>query len=105
MLLLIALITTNSVFNTHVHLLPDGTYETHAHPINKSNSDSNQEHEHSTIEMIALESLALFTFTFIAFAVVAPLLRITATNIYLIDAVKSRFIIYSDGRSPPVAIA
>lgn len=61
MIFLIALITVNSAFNLHTHVLNDGTTITHAHPY-KNGSTNNNNHDHSDLEYLHLSFLLTFNF-------------------------------------------
>lgn len=64
MLFLIILITANSAFNLHTHVLRDGTTITHAHPFKNNPSNNNNNHDHSELEYLHLSFLLTFDFDF-----------------------------------------
>ena len=73
-LVIIVFMICNNIVWQHIHILPDGTLVTHAHPYSKNTEDSPaKQHHHTTAEILLLESLAIFipiaflTLAFIAF--------------------------------------
>lgn len=56
------LIVCNKVFNTHTHIQTNGVIVSHAHPFDKASDDKPvKSHHHGSLEIIALETIDVFT--------------------------------------------
>ncbi len=92
----------NKAIYTHVHVLPDGTVATHAHPFNKkSPSNEGKSHQHSNLELMIHQNLeVLFLLVFVAIS----LLCLTKKNVkkqILLFSLSSTSLPYKPGRAPP----
>ena len=64
MILIMAALLVNKAVYIHVHVLPDGTLITHAHPFNKTSEPvKGQTHHHSSLEFFIFQGLELMMLT------------------------------------------
>lgn len=67
MILVIGIMLLNKAAYTHVHILPNGSLVTHAHPLsNSAESKKNTSHQHSSLELFLLDSLEVLILCAIA---------------------------------------
>lgn len=95
----------NKAVYFHVHILPDGTAVTHAHPFNK-NSETNKgrSHHHSNVELFLFHNLELL-FTMVAAAALVAALSRKAERRWNIPAfLLPAMIPVRPGRAPPVCM-
>lgn len=60
MILLMTALLVNKAVYIHVHVLPDGSVVTHAHPFNKTaDSPKGQSHHHSNLEFFMFQALEI----------------------------------------------
>ena len=60
LILLTGMMAFNRALYTHVHVLPDGTVQTHAHPFSKNGEGAGGEtHHHTMMQFVLLHSLNL----------------------------------------------
>ena len=60
MILVITALLVNKAVYIHVHVMPDGTVLTHAHPFNKTaDSTQGKSHHHSNLELFMLLTLEI----------------------------------------------
>ena len=95
------LIANNSAF-LHVHHLPDGTVVAHAHPYNKSTGPTPEDsHQHSSQELLFLQSLLLLSMIIAAAMIFLP----AARKIQRVPAIQpfifAQFVLPPTGRAPP----
>lgn len=104
-ILFLAIITLLIINNTvwqHVHILPDGTLISHAHPYNKTTENTPvKQHHHSSAEMLILENLEILfpsLFLTIAFLVYRQTKILAASQIEFtgVNWSQSQY-----GRAPP----
>lgn len=58
LVLIMCLFTANWALFTHVHVLPDGSVVSHAHPVSKQTDNSgDNNHQHSSLEIFVLDQL------------------------------------------------
>lgn len=55
LLMLFSLVIANSVCYFHVHVLPDGSKISHAHPYQKNKELPGKQHQHSSSEIVIIE--------------------------------------------------
>lgn len=60
MFVIILLVITNNIFFLHSHRLSDGAVIYHAHPFNKGNNNSGENHHHTNFEFLLLRQFQLF---------------------------------------------
>jgi hypothetical protein len=105
MILIIGIMLVNKAAYTHVHILPDGSLVTHAHPFSNSNeSNKNCPHQHSSLELYLLDTLGVLMLS----AIAAFILKQSSSNTSIRVAVTNRLlpalIPVSQGRAPPACI-
>jgi hypothetical protein len=67
MVLTMSLLMVNRAIYTHIHVMPDGSVVSHAHPFSKSTDDSKgMDHQHSGPEFLLLDQLDILTVVAIA---------------------------------------
>ena len=67
MILVIGIMLVNKTVYTHVHILPDGSVVTHAHPFSKNaESNNNTSHQHSSFDFFLLDLLEVLILCAIA---------------------------------------
>lgn len=60
MILIMAVLLVNKAVYTHLHVMPNGSVLTHAHPFNKTNdSKQGKSHHHSNLELFLIQGLEL----------------------------------------------
>lgn len=73
MILIIGVMLINKVAYTHVHVLPNGSLVSHAHPFsNSAESNKNSSHQHSSLELYLLDILEVLIFSVIATIILKP---------------------------------
>lgn len=103
MITLMGLMIGNRIMFLHVHILPDGTQVSHAHPFDKSTENSsNNQHNHTGSELITLSALQLLFFL----AAIAVVLNTVRGEFLSIRVFSTRVIqphsLSFMGRAPPV---
>ena len=64
MILIMAALLINNAVYTHIHVMPDGTMHTHAHPFSKTaDSGKGQSHHHTNLEFFIFQGLDLLIIT------------------------------------------
>lgn len=95
----------NKVVYIHIHVLPDGSMVTHAHPYSKG-SDGNPapRHQHSNLELFLLYQMDVLILSVSA----ASVLKQTAKSICVpkpvTDHFLSTFVPFLPERAPPICI-
>ena len=101
-LMIIVILIFNNIVWQHIHVLPDGTLVTHAHPYSKNTEDSPaKQHHHTTAEMLLLESLAIFIpIAFLTLAIIAFLQK-EIFSLKHIEFGVTNLPLHINGRAPP----
>ena len=102
MVLTMSLLLANRAFNSHIHMLADGSVVSHAHPFSKSADDSRgMDHQHSGLEFLLLDQLDVL----ISCAIALFILKAFSRAISLRNPDSGRFlppvVPISPGRAPP----
>jgi len=105
MILIIGILLVNKAAYTHVHILPDGSLVTHAHPFSNSDeSNKNCPHQHSSFELYLLDILGVLMLC----AIAVFILKQTSSNTSIRVAVPNRLlpalVPVSPGRAPPACM-
>jgi len=102
MILVIGVMLLNKTAYTHVHVLPNGSLVSHAHPLSKSTeSNNNTSHHHSSLELFLLDSLEVLMLC----AIAAFILKRSASTRVFKEAAAQRLypvqVPVLPGRAPP----
>ena len=92
----------NQALYTHVHVLPDGSIVSHAHPFQKTQqSDKGSSHQHSTLEFFLLENLQILflvgTISMVLISLASEIQKVCVANRKYIPAQ----LVPLPGRAPP----
>ena len=102
MIFIMTVMLVNKLVYIHVHVLPNGTVVTHAHPFNKTtNSEQGQSHHHSNLEFFILHALEIMI---LSSAVVLTLMNLSRTiekRWFIQEYHTPGLIPISPGRAPP----
>lgn len=105
LIVIMAALVVNKVVYTHIHVLPNGSVFTHAHPFSKSTEDNpGSSHQHSNTEIILLAQLDILillisvAFVFERFAVSIRF------NEPATDRLRTAFVPFLPGRAPPTCM-
>lgn len=102
MIIIMAAMLVNKAVYIHVHVLPDGTLITHAHPFNKTpDSSQSQKHQHSSLEFFLLQELELLMLTTIMVLVLVKVSRNLAKRWFVLKPVTAGLCLLQPGRAPP----
>lgn len=102
MILVMGALMVNKAIYTHVHLQPEGSVHSHAHPFNKSTENkSSSSHEHSSSELILLDHLDILMLFISAAFVLIQLASNSGFQETTNDRLRSAFIPLTQGRAPP----
>jgi len=102
MILVMSAILVNKAVYIHVHVMPDGSVITHAHPFNKNaDSDAGKSHHHSNLEFFMFQGLEIL----MLFAVLSAGLKKLSGEIkrrwFNLQLLSSGLIPIHQGRAPP----
>ena len=102
MILVMGALMVNKAIYTHVHLQPEGSVHSHAHPFNKGAEDkSNSSHEHSSTELILLDHLDILMLSVCAASVLIGISSNTGFQEPASDRLLAAFVPCTQGRAPP----
>ncbi len=105
MILVMGIMLLNKAAYTHVHILPDGSLHTHAHPFsNHADGKKTASHQHSSLEILLLDLqdvllLSALTVSVLSFSGSGTLFRETYRSSLLPALVP-----VSPGRAPPTCM-
>lgn len=95
----------NRVMYTHIHVLPNGSVVTHAHPFSKSTQgNSGSSHQHSNTELFLLDQLDILMLFASAAFVLKQFAASTGFNEPTTDRLLTAFVPHSPGRAPPTCM-
>ena len=105
MIVIISFLMVNRAFFIHIHVQPDGSVHSHAHPFSKSSSNSKgSTHQHTSLEFFLLDQLDVMAF--MAFALI--LLKANTRPWTICRREKDRLlpelVPISPGRAPPACM-
>ncbi|MCP4313884.1 MAG: hypothetical protein GY790_21730 [Bacteroidetes bacterium] len=102
MILVMGALMVNKAIYTHVHLQPEGSIHSHAHPFNKSTENkSNSSHDHSGTELFLLDHLDILMLFVSAAFILKQLASRTGFNEPTADRMLPAFVPLTPGRAPP----
>ncbi|MDF1575570.1 MAG: hypothetical protein P1P86_10320 [Bacteroidales bacterium] len=62
MVLIMSFVIVNRALYIHIHLMPNGSLVSHAHPFSKTADDHKaKDHQHSSLELFLLDQLDIIT--------------------------------------------
>lgn len=104
-ILLIAVMTTlmlNRLVYIHVHILPDGTGISHAHPFSKNNTGNpGNSHQHSNMELYLLDQLDTLILVLLAACILKPFATISGLQKPINELLLTAHVFQHQGRAPP----
>jgi hypothetical protein len=104
-ILLIAVMTTlmlNRLVYVHIHLLPDGTGISHAHPFSKSGAaNPESSHQHSDMELFLLDQLDILILVLAAAYLLKPFARFNGVQKPVTEHLLTIPLPLYQGRAPP----
>jgi hypothetical protein len=105
LILIMSIMLVNKASYTHVHILPDGSLTSHAHPFSKSaENNKNTPHQHTSLELYLLDVLQVLMLS----AVAAFILKNSVLNTTFRESTENRLLPsrapVSLGRAPPTCI-
>jgi len=107
-ILLIAVLTTlmlNRLVYIHVHILPDGTGISHAHPFSKSHADNpDNSHQHSSLEFYLLDQLDTLILVLLAACILKPFATISRLQKSINELLLTAHVFMHQGRAPPASM-
>ena len=102
LIIVMAALMINRVVYTHIHVLPNGSVVSHAHPFSKSNEGNpNSSHQHSNTQLFLMDQLDILMLFVIAGFVLKQVLTSTGFKEPVSDFLLPAFVPYSPGRAPP----
>jgi len=105
MILVMGALMLNKAIYTHVHFLPCGSLETHAHPFSKSTEGpSGSSHQHSGTELFLLDHLDILILAMCAALVLRQIARDSRFEEPASGLLLTAFIPRTPGRAPPVCM-
>lgn len=107
-ILLIAVLTTLILFRVvyvHIHILPDGSGISHAHPYSKSSpGNPDTGHQHSNMELLLLDQLDTLMLVGIAVFVLKQFATFNSLQKPVTEHLLSVHVLHSLGRAPPACM-
>ena len=101
LIVIMAALMINRILYTHIHVLPDGSVVTHAHPFSKSTEgNSRSSHQHSNTELFLLDQLDILMLFVSAAFVLKPFAASTGFNEPATDRLRPAFVPHSPVRAP-----
>ncbi|MEA3461620.1 MAG: hypothetical protein U9R49_07055 [Bacteroidota bacterium] len=105
MILVMGIFLFNKAVYTHVHILPDGTLVSHAHPIsNSADSNRNTSHQHSSLELFLLDMLELIILSVLAVFILKPIAPSDISGEATKDRLLPALVPVLPGRAPPACM-
>ena len=102
MVLTISLLMVNRAFYIHIHVLPNGTMVSHAHPFSKSTDNGEEkDHQHSSLEFLLLEQMDVLIFSAIALFVLLAFSQSMTLGRPDMDRLLPSLVPISPSRAPP----
>jgi len=95
----------NKAVYTHVHILPNGSLVTHAHPIsNSADNSKNTSHQHSSLELFLLDLLELIILCAIAVFIFQSMAPASTSRKATRNRLLPTLVTVSPGRAPPTCM-
>ena len=105
MILIIGVMLVNKAAYTHVHILPNGSLVSHAHPFShNAESKNNTSHQHSTLELFLLDILEVLILCTIAALILKPFTSTTIFRMAGSDRLLPVLLPVHPGRAPPACM-
>ncbi|MEN8230687.1 MAG: hypothetical protein ABFS38_21200 [Bacteroidota bacterium] len=105
LIIVMAALMFNKVLYTHIHVLPNGSVVTHAHPFSKSTEGNPaSSHQHSNTELFLLNQLNILMFFISAAFVLKQFAASSCFNEPATERLFTAFVPHSPGRAPPTCM-
>ena len=105
MILIMAALLINNAVYTHVHVMPDGTMRTHAHPFSKApDSSKGQSHKHTNLEFFIFQGLDLLMITTMMAGILISFSENGEKRWYVQKQFYTVLFPFNRGRAPPHCI-
>ncbi len=105
MILIIGVMLINKAAYTHVHILPDGSLVSHAHPFsNSAEKNKNTSHQHSSLELYLLDILEVLILCAIAAFILKPSTSTSIVRKANSDRLLPVLVPVHPGRAPPTCM-
>lgn len=105
MILVMATLLLNKAVYIHVHVMPNGTVLTHAHPFNKTaDSTQGKSHHHSNLEFFMFQALEILILSSAVVLILMNLSQRIEKRWFIQDYHVPALIPISTGRAPPHCI-
>jgi hypothetical protein len=105
MIALMVLLLVNRAVYIHIHVLPDGSVHSHAHPFSKNPHSSNGTgHQHSSLEFFLLDQFETLAFMASVLFALKPFARYSFMGSQVNEHLLPALVPVSPGRAPPVSI-
>ena len=105
MILVMGAMLINKAVYIHVHVLPDGSVVTHAHPFSKKSENGRQSgHQHSNLEFFLLDQLNLLIISAGVVLLVKNLSAGSRLMVQVSDPLLPSLLLFRPGRAPPSCI-
>ena len=105
MILVIALMLFNKAAYTHVHILPDGSLVTHAHPFsNQADGKKTTSHKHSSIEFFLLNLLEVLLLSALTASLLIYSISTTRFRLPVPGQLLPALVPVTPGRAPPACM-
>jgi hypothetical protein len=102
LVLIMCLFTVNGALFIHIHVMPDGTFISHAHPFSKKTDDpKGNHHQHSSIEFFVLNQLNILALGVSLIFVLMAVSKPVTIHFLAEDPHLSPLAPFSPGRAPP----
>jgi len=105
MIAIMSILMVNRALYVHIHVLPDGSVVSHAHPFSKNTDTSNgKTHQHTSLEFFLLDQLEVLTLGISAIIVLKVLTNSINFHLRTPDRLLPSLVPFSPGRAPPACI-
>ena len=105
MIALISLLLVNRAVYIHIHVLPDGSVHSHAHPFSKNpDSSKGTGHQHSSLEFFLLDQLDILAFIICGLLALKAYARSISIEGQVIEQLLPALVPISPGRAPPASM-
>ena len=95
----------NRAFYIHIHVLPNGSVHSHAHPFSKShNSSGGTGHQHSSLDFFLLDQLDILAFLACALFTLKAFTGVIPFGSRIIERLLPALVPLSPGRAPPASM-
>lgn len=105
LVLIMGLLMVNRALYIHIHVLPDGSLHSHAHPFSKSKANTGGvDHQHSSLEFLLLDQLDVITYCASALSVLMAFSPSITLGRPCMSHLPPSLVRVSPGRAPPTCM-